>query len=176
MFGRLTVEPQYEIESSSPYVETDAEFRYYFALDADERYVIAGRGLAGTIWGAEIDNIPAHRRLYAGGGGSVRGYEYLNIGPRRAGFGPIGGLARVEGSLEARIKITDTIGIVPFIDAGFVTETSGFGGNNDFQVGAGLGLRYYTVVGPLRLDVAVPLNPGEGDPDFAVYFGIGQAF
>ena len=176
VLGRITVEPQYEINHSALYFTTDAELRYYMALDDDGRYVIAARGLAGTTWGADIEDIPAHRRFYAGGGGSVRGYDYLNIGPRVAGFGATGGLARVEGSLEARIKVSDNIGIVPFVDAGYVTETSGFGGTEEFRVGVGIGLRYYTAVGPLRLDLAVPLNPGEGDPDFAVYFGIGQAF
>jgi translocation and assembly module TamA len=68
------------------------------------------------------------------------------------------------------------VGVVAFTDAGFVAENSLFGGDEDFQVAAGLGLRYYTAVGPLRLDVAVPLNPRKGDPDFAVYFGIGQSF
>jgi len=66
--------------------------------------------------------------------------------------------------------------VVPFVDAAFVTEGSDFGGENDFQAGAGLGLRYYTSVGPIRADVAFPLNPRSRDPDFAVYFGIGQAF
>jgi translocation and assembly module TamA len=176
ILGRFTFEPQYEIEGASIYFMTDAELRGYLRLDERGRVVLAARGLAGTIWGADRSDIPAHRRFYAGGGGSVRGYDYLNIGPRDPGFGPTGGLARVEGSLEARIKVTRDIGIVPFVDAGYVAATSGLGGDNEFQVGVGIGLRYYTAVGPLRLDVAVPLDPGEGDPDFAVYFGIGQAF
>jgi translocation and assembly module TamA len=176
LMARLTAEPQYEIDRSSMFFMTDAEIRYYASLDQDSRFVLAARGLAGSILGADVDEIPAHRRFYAGGGGSVRGYEYLNIGPRAPGFGPTGGLARVEGSLEARIKITEDIGIVPFVDAGYVTETAGFGGEDAFQIGVGLGLRYYTAVGPLRLDVAMPLDPRKGDPDFAVYVGIGQAF
>lgn len=175
-FAKLTAEPEYEINHSSLYFMNDAELRYFLSLDDDGRFVLASRGRIGTIWGADIEDIPAHRRFYAGGGGSVRGYEYLNIGPRVEGFGATGGLARVEGSLEARVKVTDSIGIVPFLDAGYVTETAGFGGDHEFQVGAGLGLRYFTAVGPIRLDVAVPLNPHAGDPDFAVYFGIGQAF
>lgn len=176
MYARARFEPQYETSEGSLYLETDFEMRNYFALDEGDRFIIAMRGLAGTIWGTDLGDIPAHRRFYAGGGGSVRGYEFLNIGPTSDAFGPTGGLARVEGSLEARIKVSKNIGIVPFIDAGFVTETSGFGGDNEFQVGAGVGLRYYSPVGPLRLDFAVPLNPRKGDPDFAVYFGIGQSF
>jgi translocation and assembly module TamA len=176
MFARLLAETEYETSDGALYLRTDSELRTYFALDEDERFVIAARAMAGSIWGAELRDIPAHRRFYAGGGGSVRGYEYLNIGPRAPGFGPTGGLTRVEGSLEARIKVTDTIGIVPFADAGFVTADSGFGGRDDFQASVGLGLRYYTSVGPIRLDVAFPLDRRDGDPDFAVYAGIGQAF
>jgi translocation and assembly module TamA len=176
MLAALRAEPAIEVDDTALFLVTDAELRLYYAFDEEERYIIGARGLAGTIYGADVSEIPAHRRFYSGGGGSVRGYDYLNIGPRKTGFGPTGGLTRIEGSLEARIKITDTIGIVPFIDAGYVSETTGFGGSDVFQVGVGLGLRYYSSVGPLRLDVAVPLDPQKGDPDFAVYFGIGQAF
>jgi translocation and assembly module TamA len=176
LYARLKGEPQIEFDQSAFFFTADSELRTYFALDSDGRFVLAARGLAGSIVGAEIVEVPAHRRFYAGGGGSIRGYEYLNVGPRVKGFGATGGLARVEGSLEARVKVTETIGIVPFVDAGFVTEDPDFSGNDEFAVGVGLGARYYTSVGPLRLDVAVPLEPRSGDPDFAVYFGIGQAF
>lgn len=177
LFARLRGEPQLELDSTAFFFTADSELRFYFPFDEEGRFVLAARGLAGsTVGAAEIVEVPAHRRFYAGGGGSIRGYEYLNVGPRVEGFGGTGGLARVEGSLEARVKITETIGIVPFVDAGFVTEDPNLTGNNEFAVGVGLGLRYYTSVGPLRLDVAVPLEPRSGDPDFAVYFGIGQAF
>jgi translocation and assembly module TamA len=176
IYSSLRIEPQIETGSSALFVMTDAEVRTYLALDDAERFVLAARGVAGTITGAGLADIPAHRRFYAGGGGSVRGYDYLNVGPRIAGFGATGGLSRIEASLEARVKLTDTIGIVPFVDAGLVTAGSAFSGNDDFQIGVGLGLRYYTSVGPIRLDVAVPLDPRSGDPDFAIYAGIGQSF
>ncbi|MFO1121497.1 MAG: autotransporter assembly complex family protein [Hyphomicrobiales bacterium] len=176
LYAWLLAEPQYSIDTSSPFFTGDAELRLYHALDADARYVLAARGRVGSILAADLEDIPAHRRFYAGGGGSVRGYDYLGIGPRLAGYGPTGGLSRAEGSLEARVKITDTIGIVPFVDAGYVAETTLFHGNEEFRWAAGLGLRYYTAVGPIRLDVAVPINPGAGDPNFALYFGIGQSF
>lgn len=176
MFAQLSAEPLVEVDSTAFFFASDAELRGYFSLDEAARYVLAARAVAGTIAGAKLSEIPAHRRFYAGGGGSVRGYDHLDIGPRVTGFGATGGLSRVEGSLEARLKITDTIGVVPFIDAGLVTARTLFGGNDDFQIGAGLGLRYYTAVGPIRLDVAVPVNPRPGDPDFAFYAGIGQAF
>ena len=176
MYARLVAEPQYATNSGSVFFTSDAEVRLYQALDDEGRFVLAARGKAGTIAGADLNEIPAHRRFYAGGGGSVRGYDYLDIGPSVPGYGPTGGLSRVEGSLEARLRVSDTIGIVGFADAGYVAETSLLGGDDVFQVAAGLGLRYYTAVGPLRLDVAVPINPRKGDPDFAVYFGIGQSF
>jgi translocation and assembly module TamA len=176
MLGRLRGEPEISVDSTALFFTADSELRYYLSLDDDHRFVLAARGLAGSTVGADLVDIPAHRRFYAGGGGSVRGYEYLNIGPRIEGFGATGGLGRVEGSLEARVKVSDTIGVVPFIDAGLVTAEADFTGDDEFGVGVGLGVRYYTSVGPLRVDVAFPLNPRSGDPDFAVYFGIGQAF
>jgi translocation and assembly module TamA len=175
-YATLLGEPQYATNSGSLFFTGDAELRLYHALDDAGRIVLAARGRAGSIVGASLDQIPAHRRFYAGGGGSVRGYEYLDIGPNLAGYGPTGGLSRVEGSLEARVKLTDTIGVAAFTDAGYVATKSLFGGDQTFQVSAGLGLRYYTAVGPLRLDVAVPVNRRSGDPKFAVYFGIGQSF
>jgi len=176
IFARLIGEPQFELTSDSVFLKGDSELRLYKALDDDGKIVLAARGLAGSIFGADIVEIPPHRRFYAGGAGSVRGYAYLNVGPRIEGYGATGGLARVEGSFEARIKATNTIGLVPFVDVGLVTEDSDFTGNEEFAVGVGLGLRYFTSVGPLRLDLAVPLEPRPSDPDFAVYVGIGQAF
>jgi translocation and assembly module TamA len=129
----------------------------------------------GSIVGAELDEIPANRRFYAGGGGSVRGYRYRTLGPTFLGE-PIGGRSLLEASLEARIKITNTIGIVPFVDAGTAFESSFPDFDEDIRVAAGLGLRYYTSIGPIRLDVAIPVNPGPGDPSYAIYVGIGQAF
>ncbi|MNJ70897.1 Translocation and assembly module TamA precursor [compost metagenome] len=79
------------------------------------------------------------------------------------------------GSIEARIKVTDTIGIVPFIDAGVVSDsvTPDF---SDIRAGAGIGLRYATPFGPLRLDVAMPLEKYDGGNNFGIYAGIGQSF
>ena len=176
VYAQLLAEPTYGTDTGNLFLTADAELRLYRAIDKEGRFVLAARGRAGTVTGAGLDEIPAHRRFYAGGGGSVRGYKYLGIGPSVPGYGPTGGLSRVEGSLEARVRVTDTVGVVAFTDAGYVAETSLLGGNEDFQVAAGLGLRYFTAVGPLRLDVAVPLNPHKHDPDFAVYFGIGQSF
>lgn len=171
----LLVEPTYEINGGATFVKLRAEGSAYRAIDDEKRFVLAGRVAAGSIYGANLSSVPANRRFYAGGGGSVRGYGYQDIGPVSAAGVPTGGLSFLETSAEVRIGVTDTIGIVPFIDAGLVSPNQSFS-RSDFKVGAGVGLRYATPFGPLRIDVAVPLNKGPLDPDYGIYAGIGQAF
>jgi translocation and assembly module TamA len=148
----------------------------YHAFDEEARYVLAGRIGFGSITGADLADIPANRRFFAGGGGSVRGYAYKSLGPQDIFGNPLGGRSLLEGSVEARIKLTDTIGIVPFLDAGTAFEASLPDFKEEIRVAAGLGLRYYTGIGPIRLDVAVPLNRERGDSAAAVYISLGQAF
>jgi translocation and assembly module TamA len=163
-------------DTSTGLLQSKAAISGYYALDEDARYVLAGRVGLGSIAGADLDEIPATRRFYAGGGGSVRGYAYRSLAP----LGPfnqlIGGRSLFEASVEARIKITDTIGIVPFADAGMAFESALPDFKETLQLSAGLGLRYYTPIGPIRLDVAAPLNPRKGDKPVAIYISIGQAF
>ena len=169
------VEPSYDILNSTPFVKLKGEGSAYFAPMESNRFVLAGRVAGGSILGAGMADIPAHRRFYAGGGGSVRGYAYQGVGPKNAEGKPTGGLSYFETSAELRIAVTDTIGIVPFVDAGTVS-TGQFPDFSDIKVGAGVGLRYLTPFGPLRVDAAVPLNRGPGDPRFGIYAGIGQSF
>jgi len=147
----------------------------YYSLDDRGRYILAARVGFGSLAGADLENIPANRRFFAGGGGSVRGYAFRSLSPMRAGR-PIGGRSLIEGSLEARIRITDTIGIVPFIDAGGAFRESYPDFGERVRFAAGLGLRYYTGIGPIRLDVAFPLQKESGQRGYGVYLGIGQAF
>ncbi|GEO17030.1 autotransporter assembly complex protein TamA [Microvirga aerophila] len=148
----------------------------YYSLDEDSRYILAGRVGLGSIVGADLDEIPANFRFFAGGGGSVRGFRYRSIGPTGPFGIVVGGTSLLEASLEARIKVTDTIGVVPFVDAGGAFESSFPDFNDDIRVAAGLGLRYYTAIGPIRLDVAAPLNRRPGDKPVSLYVSIGQAF
>ena len=104
----------------------------------------------------------------------MRGYAYQGIGPRRDDK-PTGGLSLLEGSAELRFQVNDRFGIVPFVDAGTVSEKE-FPDFADLKVGAGVGIRYLTPFGPLRVDAAVPLNKEPHDPDFGIYAGVGQAF
>jgi translocation and assembly module TamA len=149
----------------------------YYSVDEDSKYILAGRVGLGAMGGSPILDIPDNRRFFAGGGGSVRGYAWRSLAPLGANNQPIGGDSLFEASIEARIKITDSIGVVPFADAGnaFASSLPNFAQQMRYSVG--LGLRYYTGFGPIRLDVAAPLSraPGTSSP-VAVYIGIGQAF
>jgi len=137
--------------------------------------VVAGRVRLGTIAGAPRDAIAPSRRFYAGGGASVRGYGYQDIGPRDPNNDPIGGRSLTEFSLEARVKTFGNFGVVPFFDGGniYTTPLPKF---SSFRYGAGLGVRYYSNFGPIRIDVGTPVNPEKGDPRIAVYVSLGQAF
>jgi translocation and assembly module TamA len=138
--------------------------------------VLAGRIKAGQILGGTMPEVPASKRFYAGGGGSVRGYSYQAIGPRIDNTTtPQGGLSLLESSLELRHKFTDTWGAVAFIDAGAVGVDKWPNGD-DFGVGVGVGVRYDLGFGPIRADIAVPISKREGDPAFQIYISIGQAF
>ncbi len=137
--------------------------------------VIAGRTRLGTIFGAERDRIAPSRRFYAGGGGSVRGYGYQRLGPRDPVFDdPIGGRSLAEFALEARVRVGN-FGFVPFLDAGNI-YTSPLPGIDDLRFGTGLGVRYHTRFGPVRVDVGTPLNRRTDDSRIAVYVSLGQAF
>lgn len=141
----------------------------------NSRVVLAGRVRLGTIVGAPRDAIAPSRRFYAGGGASIRGYGYQGIGPRDPNNDPIGGRSLTEFSVEARIKAFGNFGVVPFFDAGNI-YTDPLPRFTGLQYGAGVGLRYYSNFGPIRIDVGTPLNPKPGDPRVAVYVSLGQAF
>lgn len=163
-------------DHDAPFLQSKASLAGYYALDEDARFVLAGRVGLGSIAGADLDEVPATRRFYAGGGGSVRGYAYRTLSPLGPLFRLTGGRSLFEASLEARIKITNTIGIVPFFDTGMAFDSQVPNFKERLQHAAGIGLRYYTPIGPIRLDVAAPLNPRKGDKPVALYISIGQAF
>ncbi len=137
--------------------------------------VIAGRTRLGTILGAPRDQVAPSRRFYAGGGASVRGYGFQSIGPRDPNNDPIGGRSLAEFAIEARVKLFGNLGIVPFIDAGNI-YTAALPDFSGLRYGTGLGLRYYSSFGPIRVDVGTPINPQPGDTRVAVYVSLGQAF
>ena len=138
------------------------------------RVVAAARVRVANIFGADRNAIAPSRRYYAGGGGSVRGYGYQRLGPRDAAGDPLGGRGLIEFALEARVRL-GAFGIVPFLDGGALSTRS-LPHVGKWQYGAGLGLRYYSSFGPIRIDVGTPLNRQKGDSRIAVTVSLGQAF
>ncbi len=159
--------------TAAPFVKMSATARHYLSLG--DTTVVALRGKVGSIQGATLADVPADERFYTGGSGSVRGFAYQSIGPQRNGD-PTGGRGVVEGTFEVRQKFTEDIGAVAFVDAGSLTEESAPDFSN-VSVGAGVGLRYYTAVGPIRFDIATPLNNDDQTADkVQFYISLGQAF
>ena len=154
------------------YVALLGEASGYYPIG--DSIVLAGRGRLGSILGAARDAIAPSRRLYAGGGGSVRGFGYQEFGPKDENNKPLGGRSLTEFAAEVRYRFGN-YGIVPFLDAGRVGEkpTPSLSG---MRYGAGIGVRYYTNFGPFRLDVATPLGRKPGESKVGVYISIGQAF
>ncbi len=148
----------------------------YWAVGAEQRAILAGRVALASLEGAPLFQLPADQRIYAGGGGSIRPYGYQLAGPLDAGDHPIGGKSSLALNLEARIRITENIGIVPFVDAGSYYESPVPQLGRTLLYGVGLGLRYYTAFGPLRLDLATPLHKRSADSPIQVYISLGQAF
>jgi translocation and assembly module TamA len=158
-----------------PYLRVQAQGTGYLPLDRGARTVLAGRLHLGSILDGSVEDIPAPQRFYAGGGGSVRGFTYQNVGPHLADNTPEGGLSLIETSLEVRHRLTDRWGLVGFVDAGNVglNRIPDF---KDLSVGAGLGVRYNLAFGPVRVDVATPVANRRGSAPIQLYVSIGQSF
>ena len=189
---KLNLSPETSVQGSvRPYLRSMIEVTGYFPVM--DNLVIAGRARAGSIAGIARDNLAPSRRYYAGGGGSVRGFGFQELGPRTEEtnpnfdpeeevsdnnpltvFRPIGGRSLNEFALEARYRFGN-FGIVPFIDAGQVYDSTVPKGS-DLRFGAGIGGRFYTNFGPMRVDVATPIARKPGESLIALYISIGQAF
>lgn len=174
--GALSPEYSRFDRQSSTYLKVQFDLSYYRTVS--HAVILAARTRLGTIAGADLASIAPSRRFYAGGGGSVRGYGYRAIGPRDLAGEPNGGRSLVELSLEARVRtplFDNSLSVVPFVDLGSVAR----GSAPDLQalrMGAGVGLRYHTGFGPIRVDLGMPLNRQPGDAPVAVYVALGQAF
>lgn len=162
-------------DDSLLFLRADAQATAYLPIQDDAKTVLAGRIRLGSILGGEELTIPADRLFYSGGGGSVRGFEYQGVGPRLPDDTPRGGLSLFEVSAEIRRDIGESFQAVGFVDAGAIgfQETPNF---NNLRYAVGAGVRYKLPFGPVRFDVAVPLDRREGDAQFQVYISIGQAF
>ncbi|MCA3254686.1 MAG: BamA/TamA family outer membrane protein [Alphaproteobacteria bacterium] len=171
LLGRIS--PEGTLQSGGfTYVRSQLEGSAYVGLG--DSFVLAGRLRGGAIFGAPRGRIAPTRRFYAGGGGSVRGFGYQELGDRDPDGDPLGGRSLAEASVEARYRFGD-FGAVAFIDAGQL-YTSTLPTFSDMRTGVGIGARYYTGFGPIRVDLARPLARRKGEPQVAVYVSIGQAF
>ena len=148
----------------------------YWGIGPEQRAILAGKLAVASLDGAPFAQLPADQRIYAGGGGSIRPYGYQLAGPLDIGNKPFGGRSSLVLNLEARVRITENIGIVPFVDAGSYYESPAPQIGRTLLYGVGLGFRYYTAFGPLRLDLATPLHKRTADSPIQVYISLGQAF
>jgi translocation and assembly module TamA len=153
----------------------DAAGSTYWRLDEAAETILAVRAALGASLAGDLADLPVDLRFFAGGGGSVRGYEYQALSPRNAVNQIIGGRSLAEGSLELRSWMWGDIGAAVFVDAGSASS-SNLPDFEGFGVGIGAGLRYRTPVGPIRLDIALPLDAPPGDADIGAYVALGQAF
>ncbi|MGV8955249.1 MAG: autotransporter assembly complex protein TamA, partial [Cypionkella sp.] len=154
------------------------DLRGYKAVGAERRVVFAARVQAGAVFGADLAGTPRDYLFYSGGAGTVRGQPYQSLGvnvlrDRSTNLYTTGGKTFIGGSLEARVKLNESLGLVGFFDIGRVDAVSFFK-NGGVQSGAGIGVRYATPVGPIRLDVAAPVSGNTGD-GVQVYVGLGQS-
>lgn len=170
-----SVTPSYAFQNSTAYLPLRLNVSTYFDVTGDGRSILALRGALGSLLNATAPNVPPSQRFYAGGGGSVRGYDFQSIGPRTARGRPAGGSSLLEGSIEWRQRFGASFGGVVFLDVGAV-GTRSFAPTDELRAGAGLGVRYYTAIGPIRADVALPLVRQPGSGAFGFYVGIGHAF
>ncbi len=171
LLGRTNPEVSLQ-NGTNPYIRNLIEGSAYYPVSDD--LVIAGRARFGSIFGIDRLNLAPSRRFYAGGGGSVRGFGYQELGPKDAENNPIGGRSLTEFALEGRYRFGH-YGAVAFVDAGQVYESQ-YPRLSDLRFGVGIGARLYTNFGPLRVDVATPIDRQPGESRISLYISIGQAF
>lgn len=149
--------------------------RIYRSVGTDDTVTFALRGQLGSVMGVSIAEAPTDYLFYSGGGDSVRGEGYKSLGYTSGGQ-TTGGRSFAAISAETRVEVTPSIGVVGFMDAGFVGGGSVPFQDGEWQSGAGFGLRYNTGIGPIRLDLATPTSGDSAGQSVNLYVGIGQAF
>lgn len=173
--ARVDGTPVTDVYNGSAFFVSEADIAGYWTLGPEDRATLAARLSAGSIVGSTLQEVPASYRFLAGGGNSVRGYEFQSIGTTVEGV-VVGGLSFASASAELRLRPTEQVGIVPFIDAAVVSSDRLPDFSESVFVGLGLGLRYYTALGPIRLDAAIPLTNRDNRSAFGIYVGLGQSF
>jgi translocation and assembly module TamA len=173
----LSATPFVALAGNSPdYFQAKLSASGYQSLDTDHRFILAGFTNIGSITGTSLDSLPRDLRLYEGGGGSVRGYGFQRAGPLDVFGNPIGGISSLDLGVELRTRINDTFGLVAFFEGGSVYDTTLPDLSQRLYWGTGVGVRYFSPIGPLRFDIATPLDRRPSDSIIQVYISLGQAF
>ena len=175
-YAKASLTPFLALEGADNGLRSYVDLRGYQTFGTERPVTFALRGQLGSVYGPSLALAPADYLFYSGGGGSVRGQPYQSLGVLLPSGDTVGGRSFAGVSAEARFTVTDKIGLVGFVDGGYVGEEEFYDGSGTWQSGAGLGLRYATGIGPIRLDVAVPTSGPTTDENFQVYIGIGQSF
>ncbi|MEZ5935978.1 MAG: autotransporter assembly complex family protein [Alphaproteobacteria bacterium] len=178
--GRLSIqnEPFVDVFGNDvAFNKSSVAYSHYLRIKKDNpRLILAARAKAGFLFGAVRDNVPADERFYAGGGGSVRGFGFQLAGELDGDDDPIGGRSLFESAVELRTQFSESIGAALFVDSGAAFGSTVPDFEEPLRIGVGGGLRYFSPIGPIRLDVGFPVNGRDSDDPFQIYVSIGQAF
>lgn len=174
-FVNLQLTPFIGLNGSAAGARIYTDARAYHSFGAENGLTLAARAQIGTVAGAQASEVPPAFLFFSGGAGTVRGQPYQSLAIDLGGGRRIGGRSFMAFSGELRAQINDTFGAVAFADTGYISADDLGNGTGEWHSGAGIGGRYYTGIGPIRVDVATPLD-GDAGSDFELYIGIGQAF
>ncbi len=175
-YVNASLTPFVAVSGSDNGLRSYVDARAYRTFGVTRPVTFALRGQLGSVYGPDLNVAPADYLFYSGGGGTVRGQPYQTLGVDLGNDQTVGGRSFLAVSAEARVQVTDSIGIVGFVDGGYVGAEEFYDGSGVWHSGAGLGVRYNTGIGPIRVDLAVPTSGPETDENFQVYIGIGQSF
>ncbi|MEL6531928.1 MAG: BamA/TamA family outer membrane protein [Pseudomonadota bacterium] len=175
LFADLDLTPFYATSSAETGVRLEFDGRAYTSFGADDGTRLAARLQLGSVFGGDVRDLPPDFLFFSGGGGTVRGQDFRSLGATQLGT-DAGGRGFIGLSAELRQAVTETIGAVAFYDAGYISQEALFDDSGTWHSGAGLGLRYNTPFGAIRLDVATPVDGPGASEDVYLYIGIGQSF
>ncbi|GFE64457.1 outer membrane protein assembly factor [Litoreibacter roseus] len=176
-YAQANLTPFLSIDGTDDGLRAYLDGRAYTSTGPDDRLTFAVRAQLGALSGPTVENAPSDFLFYSGGGGTVRGQDYQSLGIELPDDELIGGRSFLGLSGEIRARTGDNLSVVGFYDAGYVgPENFPDGSSGEWHSGAGIGLRYDTGIGPVRLDVGVPVSGPDDNTGFEIYIGIGQAF
>lgn len=175
-FIDLEMTPFHGLSGTTDGIQTVLDMRGYESFGTDDRLTFAARIQLGSLFGPDLLESPPIYRFFSGGGGTVRGQDYQSLAIDLGGGQRSGGRSFLGLSGEIRQSVTENIEVVGFFDWGYIGSEAFPDLSGDSHSGAGLGLRYNTGIGPIRLDVATPISGDTPASNFYIYVGIGQAF